>query len=307
MARILVMGAGGVGGYFGAALQHGGHEVVLVARGENLRALQRGGLLVTGARGETRIEVSATDVPSSAGPCDLVLMTVKSYDLEEACEAVRDNGGIVLTLQNGVDAAERVRAILGDVALAGTTGIVADLSGPGHVHLVSDYARIRFGEPDGGRSERVDLVHGWLRAGGRIESLPSEDVRVALWEKMALICGMAGLTTLCRAPIGEVLADPDGAATFERLLGECEAVARARGVPLPGGFVAERLGYARGVDPAATSSMLRDFLRDRRLELEHLNGAVVRLGAEVGVSVPVHEAVSAGIRVAAARRGSHVV
>ncbi|HVE91869.1 MAG TPA: 2-dehydropantoate 2-reductase [Actinomycetota bacterium] len=302
MARVLVVGAGGVGGAFGAAMAQAGHDVVFVARGANLQALRTGGLKVIGARGDfTLPKVQATDTAAEAGDRDLILLTVKSYDLEEAAETVRSCGGIVLTLQNGVDAAERVRGVLGDVALAGTTGIVADLEEPGLVRVVSTYSRIIFGEPEGVWSSRTEAVHEWLSAGGWIDSQPREDVRIALWEKMALICAMGGLTTLYDQPMGPILSDPHGRATFRTVVEEVEAVGRARGVPLPAGLVEDRLAYAGTVDPQATSSMSRDLRRGKRVEVDHLNGAIVRMGAELGVPVPVNTAVYAGIRLAASK------
>jgi 2-dehydropantoate 2-reductase len=299
MARVLVVGAGGVGGAFGAALADGGHDVAFVARGANLDALRQKGLRVEGTRGTIVLpSVAATDQPAEAGPRDLVLLTVKSYDLEEAAEAVRPCGGTVLTLQNGVDAAARVQAVLGDVVVAGTTGIVADLAEPGVVRVVSSYARITFGEPEGGWSGRTDLVHRWLSVGGWIESRPQQDVRIALWQKMALICAMAGLTSLYRTSVGEILADEHGAATWRRIVTEVDTVARACGVPLPHDLIEERMAYAATIDPEATSSMSRDLARGKRVEVDHLNGTIVHLGRRFGIPVPANEAVYAGVRIA---------
>lgn len=274
--------------------------MVFVARGENLRAMRAEGLRVTGRRGPIVLgEVRATDDPREAGERDLVLLTVKTYDLSEAVEDVRPCGGLVLTLQNGVQAPERVRGILGDVCLAGSTGIVADLAEPGRVEVRSPYARIRFGEIDGGRSERVERVEGWLARGGWISAEPQNDIRIELWRKMALICAMAGLTTLYRSPIGPILADVAARATFRRLVEEVEAVGRAKGVPLPDGFAEERMRYADGIDPGATSSMSRDLLRGKRLELDALNGWIVEAGRDLGVPVPLNDAVVAGVRLLA--------
>lgn len=295
MARVVVLGAGAVGGYYGAALARGGHDVAFVARGANLEALRTRGLRVTGAMGE----IALPDVRASEGPppgCDLVALCVKNYDLEAAAGAVRPTDAIVLTLQNGVEAPYLVREIVGDRVLGGTTGIVADLPEPGHVHLTSAYAWIRFGEPDGtGLSERVRRVGQWLSVEG-IDAIPEADVRVALWQKMALMCGMAGLTTLHQRPMGEILGDPALRETFVRIMRECESVARAKGIALPADFVEERMGYADRIDPGAMSSMSRDFARGRRIELDTFNGTIVRLGAEVGVAVPENAAVYEGIR-----------
>ncbi len=293
------MGTGAVGGYYGACLQRGGHDVVFVARGDNLEALRTSGLRVTGAMGDFElVDVAATDRPN--GPFDLALLCVKNYDLPEAARLVAGRADLYMTLQNGVEAPDVARVVLDDAVIAGSTGIVADLVEPGHVHLTSAYAWMRFGEPDGGGiTERVDRVASWLRVDG-IEPIAVPDARVALWEKMALMCGMAGLTTLHQRPMGEILGDPTLRATFEAIVGECDAIARARGVPLPGDFVVQRMGYASRIDPAAMSSMSRDFARGRRIELETFNGAVVRMGAECGIDVPANRAVYEGI---AAARG----
>jgi 2-dehydropantoate 2-reductase len=295
------MGAGAVGGYYGACLVRAGHDVTFVARGANLDALRSHGLRVTGAMGDIVLaEVRATDDPSSVRS-DLVLMCVKAYDLPEAAGAVRDTGGIVLTLQNGVDAPDVARDVLGDVVIAGTTGIVADLPEPGHVHVVSAYAWMRFGEwSGGGVSERVERAHSVMRVDG-IDAIAIPDARVALWEKMTLMCGMAGLTTLYQRPMGEILGDAGTRAEFVAIFRECERVARANGVALPDDFVEQRIGYAERIDPAAMSSMSRDFARGRRIELETFNGAIVRMGAELGIDVPANRAVYDGI-LAAARR-----
>ncbi len=300
MAKVLVMGAGAVGGYFGACLGRRAHDVTFVARGANLDALRREGLRITGAMGDFHVpHVQATDDPSGSRGFDLVLLCVKNYDLEDAAAAVARAGAMYLTLQNGVDAPGRARDVLGPVVLAGSTGIVSDLPEPGHVHVVSSYGWIRFGEVDGGGvTERVRDVGRWLDAEG-IEAIPVDDARIALWEKMSLMCGMAGLTTLHQRPMGEILTNPDLRWTFTEIIGECERIARAKGVPLPDDFVALRLRYADRIDPTAMSSMSRDFARGRRIELETFNGAMVRMGAELGIAVPHNTAVYEGIRAVA--------
>ena len=299
MARIVVVGAGAVGGYYGACLARRAHDVTFVARGANLDALRANGMRITGAMGSFDVpSVSATNDPATIGTADLALLCVKNYDLDDAAAAVRGIAATALTLQNGVDAPGRAREALSDTVLAGTTGIVSDLPEPGHVHVVSGYAWIRFGEPDGGGvTERVRTVASWLDADG-IEAIPVDDARIALWEKMALMCGMAGLTTLHQRPMGDILGDADLRAAFERIVRECERVARAQGVPLPDAFVEGRMQYADRIDSAAMSSMSRDFARGRRIELETFNGAVVRMGADLGIDVPQNTAVYEGIRAA---------
>jgi 2-dehydropantoate 2-reductase len=304
--RVLIMGAGAIGAYFGACLARAGREVTFVARGSNLAAMRERGVHVTGAMGDfdvssPRDAVVFTEDASASREIDLVLLCVKNYDLEAAALAVKPCGGDVLTLQNGVDAPDVASRILGPRVLAGTTGIVADLPEPGHVHLTSSYAWIQFGEPNrSGITDRVQRAERILQVDG-IDPVAVDDARVALWKKMALMCGMAGLTTLHQRPMGEILSDDELRATFERIVKECESVARAGGVRLPDDFFSDRMAYAERIDAAAMSSMSRDFARGRRIEVETFNGAIVRMGAELGIDVPANRCVYEGI---AARVGA---
>jgi len=284
-ARVLVFGTGAIGGYYGACLQRGGRDVVFVARGAGLEVLRSSGLRITGAMGDFAVApVDATHRPS--GEFDLVLLCVKNYDLDEAAEAVRQCSGLVLTFQNGVDAPYRARGIVGDRVMAGTTGIVDDQPEPGHVHVTSSYAWIRLGEPDGGGiTGRVQRATRWMHVDG-IEPIPEGDVRIALWQKMALMCGMAGLTTLHGKPMGEILGDAALRKTFVQIVRECEAVAGAKGIDLPADFAEDRMRYAENIDPTAMSSMSRDFARGKRIEVDTFNGAIVRMGAELGLRTP---------------------
>ncbi len=293
MARVSVIGAGAVGGYFGACLQRAGHDVSFVARGDNLATLRERGVRVTGAMGDFIVE--PVQAAETAPDADLVLMCVKAYDLA-AAGGLAAGGDAFLTLQNGVDAPNIARDILGDRVLAGSTGIVADLAEPGHVHVVSSYAWIRFGEPTGsGVTDRVRRAHAILDVDG-IEAIAEPDARIALWDKMALMCGMAGLTTLHQRPMGEILGG-ELRKTFEAIVRECETIARELGVALPEAFFDKRMHYAERIDRSAMSSMSRDLARGKRIELETFNGAIVRMGAELGIDVPanreVYEAISA--------------
>jgi 2-dehydropantoate 2-reductase len=292
MPDVCVMGAGAVGAYYGACLARAGCDVAFVARGDNLAAMRSDGIAVTGAMGEFVVDdVTCGDDPAAFGRAELTLLGVKNYDLTAAAEATNGLSDLYLTLQNGVDAPHVVAAIVGDRVLAGTTGIVADLVAPGRVHLTSAYAWIRFGEPNGGGvTQRVSRVAALLDVDG-VEPLPAEDARLALWEKMALMCGMAGLTTLHQRPIGEILDDAELRRTFERIVDECADIARAKGVPIADDFVAKRIHYAERIDPSAMSSMSRDLARGRRIELETFNGAIVRMGAEEGIDVKTNRAV----------------
>jgi len=295
MTSVTVVGTGAVGGYFGACLQRGGRDVTFVARGRNLEALVSRGLVVSGAMGDFSLpSVTATDIaPRDA---DLTLLCVKNYDLDEAAAPLAGGHGLVLTLQNGVEAPFRARDLLGPRVLGGSTGIVADLPEPGRVLVTSAYAWIRFGELNGGGvSDRVARAAEWLGVDG-IEPIPGPDARVTLWEKMALMCAMAGLTSLHQKPMGELLGDGRLRDTFETIVAECWLVATKSGVPLADDFVRERMRYASGIDPGAMSSMSRDLKRGKRIELETFNGTIVRMGKELGVPVPENKLVYEALR-----------
>lgn len=289
--RIAIMGTGGVGGYFGGRLAAAGHEVAFVARGAHLQALRARGLRVVSPKGHLTLDrVRATDSPSSVGPVDVVLLTVKMYDLASASEAIAPLVGAdtaVITLQNGVEAVEVVRARVGDAHDAGGVAYVAAvIEEPGVIrHTALD--RLIFGELNGARSPRLeDFLAACLGAG--FEAMLSEHIEVDLWSKFARLSVFSGMTAVTRAPVGVLRSDPELLAMVESACQEALAVGRARGVLLPDAVLHEILAMVHGLPHEAKSSMLEDLERGKRLELPWLSGAVVRLGKEVGVPTPIH-------------------
>ncbi|MEX2540952.1 MAG: 2-dehydropantoate 2-reductase [Trueperaceae bacterium] len=299
--RIAVIGAGAVGAYFGGRLAEAGNSVHLLARGEHLRALQTRGLKVSSPLGDIDgLRVPAGDDPHGVGPVDVVLIAVKAQDLQSAATAAQlliDDDTAVVSLQNGVEAEEELAAALGsERVLGGVAYIEAALAEPGLIEHRSAFARLTFGELDGRRTARAEeFLRVCTEAG--IDASISDDIRGDLWRKWIFICAFSGMTALCRQPIGAVMSDPDLLAVFRRLLEEMTALARAKGIELPGDIVEERLSFSRErLDPEMRSSLLSDLHRGKRLEIESLNGHAVRLGRRLGVATPANEVVYAALK-----------
>ncbi len=296
--RVAVMGAGGLGGYFGGLLARAGHGVTFVARGAHLEAMRRqGGLTVRAAEEEWFAPGEAVAAPGG-DPADLVLFTVKSYDTEEAAARIGPVVGAqtaILSLQNGVDNEETLARTYGaGRVLGGVVYILAAIQAPGVVQQTAGPRTVVFGEWRGGMSARVRRLEGVLaEAGWRVTA--TDDVLREKWVKFAFICAQAGMTALTRLPIGEIRTCPPTWAMFRQIVEEVVAVGRARGVALGPEVVEAHLQLAQRLEPEATSSLYHDLTGGRRLELEALHGTVVRYGREAGVPTPACSAVYAGL------------
>jgi 2-dehydropantoate 2-reductase len=298
--RIAVMGAGGVGGYFGAMLARSGHDVAFVARGRHLAALRERGLTVRGAAGESHIEAPrATDDPATLPPSDVVLFAVKLWDTESAAAAIRPllaAGGVVIPFQNGVESIERIAAVVGrEHVMGGAAYVAATIAEPGVIGHTGSMARLRFGtvHPAQEPAARAFLA-ACTRAGIDAELVP--DIPRVLWEKFVFLSAMSGVTAATRQPIGPIRSDPDLRAVLEAAMREAYAVARARGIDLGDGFIAKQLVFADGLPAEMKSSMLNDLLAGNRLEAPWLSGAVARMAASDGVPAPVSATLYAAVK-----------
>lgn len=305
--HIVVMGAGGVGGYFGAKLARSGEVVTLIARGEHLAAIRREGLRIRSAvEGEFVVRPAAVEDPAGLPAADLVLFCVKSFDTETAVERIRPVVGpetAVLSLQNGVDNEDRIDALLGPGhAMGGVAQVFAVIERPGVIaHQFG--GRIIFGELDGRRSARAEkLLAGFQRAGVGVEL--STDTRRALWEKYIFICAVAGMTAITRETIGTVRETPASWRMFRAIVDEVTALARACGVGLAPDAADAVVKGAQSIAAGNRASLAQDLLQGRRLELEALHGHAARLGERLGVPTPAVSAVYAALMPhAAGRRG----
>jgi 2-dehydropantoate 2-reductase len=294
--RILVMGSGGVGGFYGGRLAHAGCDVTFVARGAHLAAMRERGLTIESeAQGDIHLPaVKVTGDPADAAPVDLVLISVKLWDIEAAARAVKPAVGphtAVLSLQNGVMKDDVLRREFGEKAVMGGVGYVAThISRPGVIHQTGAIQRMVFGEYDGRRSPRAEALLAAAAAAG-IEAELSSDVRRAIWEKYVFLVGLSGTTATIRKSIGTIRENARTRAFLLDLMKETVAVGRAHGVALPEDYAAQRLAFADTVPFDMTSSMLHDLERGNPLELEWLSGGVVKLGEQVGVPTPANRAV----------------
>lgn len=298
--RIAVIGAGGVGGYFGARLALAGNDVTFVARGAHLEAIRRHGLRIEHESGPLHVAgAKATDDPGSIGPADVTMCCVKLWDVEATASRLAPlvaGGGIVIPFQNGIDAPELLKRALGRDAVAGGIAYVAAIiASPGVVKVLGAMGRMRVGAFDGVGEDRVRaFADAGRRAGIDIDVVA--DIRRALWEKFAMFAAMSGCTALARQPIGAIRADPDMRAMFESAVREAVAVGRAAGVSLADDYVAKQLVFIDGLPAGMKASMANDLAAGHRLELPWLSGAVVRLGREHGVPTPVHATIHAALK-----------
>ncbi|MDP9343230.1 MAG: 2-dehydropantoate 2-reductase [Actinomycetota bacterium] len=294
--KVLVVGTGGVGGYYGARLAAAGEDVWFMARGANLAALRQRGLEVRSDFGDLRLpQANAVERGSEAGPVDAVLFTVKTYDSEEAAAAAAGavgEGTVICSLQNGVDneAFLQVR-FPGAVVIGGASRIEAFLESPGVVVQRGQQAEVTVGAFEDAARPAAEALAGTLERAS-VPVVVTDDVQAALWLKLLIICGLGSGTAYAGRPIGEVLASAELASFVERLMREVAAVAEARGIAVPPVAPNAVMAYARTqLDPQFKSSMLRDLEWGRPLEVEALNGAVVRYGREAGVPTPENQRV----------------
>lgn len=290
--RIAVFGTGGVGGYFGGRLAQAGQDVVFIARGAHLHAIQTNGLRIESIKGDFTISpAQASYDPSQVGPVDAVLVGVKAWQIPDAAQAMRPLVGeqtIVVPLENGVEAPEQLAAVLGaEHVLGGLCQLSAFITAPGHIRHVGIEPYVAFGEMDGRPSPRAGrLLHAFDQAGVKAD-IPA-DIQAAMWDKFLFIASISGVGAVTRAPMGVYRSLPETRRMLVDAMQEIFAVARARGVNLPGDAVEKRLAFIDNLPAGVIASMQRDILEGRPSELMSQNGAVVRMGQALDLPTPVH-------------------
>jgi 2-dehydropantoate 2-reductase len=293
--KIVMMGSGGVGGYFGARLALGGADVTFVARGAHLAAMRANGLVLDTPQGLVHApKIRAVEHARDAGLADFVLLSVKLWDTEaglQQIEPIVGSATAVISLQNGVHKEELLAKAFAPQQLMGGVAYVATrIDPPGTIKQTGPMQRLQFGEYDGQRSARAQALLAACLKGG-INAEIADDIRRAIWEKYVFLAALAGATTSMRATIGPIRTNPQTRAFFLDLMREVVAVGRASGVNLPADYAEQRLKLADDVDPGMTSSMHHDLQAGNRLEVRWLSGGVAELGARLGVATPLHRAV----------------
>lgn len=288
--RIAIVGAGGIGCIYGAALAKAGAEVTFIARGAHLAAMRANGLKIEGDRGETIINpVQATDDPGSVGPVDYAIFCVKLWDVESAGAAIKPMIGpetAVIPQQNGVDAHERLIPILGrEAVMAGTAWVTGSIVAPGIVRQTGTYQRLIYGEVDGSMSARGQRLAELCAAAG-FDGEFGPNVLLPIWMKFLSIIPLSSVNSLTRAPLGVYREDPELWALCEGSLRETIAVGRAEGVPLSDDSFDRICAQLRAMPPYHMTSMCNDLLRGNRIELPWFAGKVVELGKKHGIATP---------------------
>jgi 2-dehydropantoate 2-reductase len=298
--RVTVMGTGGTGGYFGGLLARAGEDVTFVARGAHLDAIRANGLTVRSRlAGNFTVTARATANPGEAGPADLILFCVKTYDTERAAEslgAAVGSGTVILPVQNGIDSAERIGQVVGgDHVIGGLAGVSSVIAAPGVIEHRAGPDLIQLGELDGKPSARTSRIAETLGRAG-MKAQVRTDIRVALWEKFVLICGLSGLTALTRLPLGAVLGCEETRSLLRQVMEETATVGRTEAPALPAAIVDNLLKFFGASDPEIRGSLYYDLAAGRRLEIETLNGTVVRIGRERGIPTPANFVVYASLK-----------
>jgi 2-dehydropantoate 2-reductase len=297
--RIVIVGAGGVGGYFGARLLAAGQAVTFVARGRHGQALREQGLRVTSPLGDLQVsQVDVVQPGAQTAPADLIVFTVKLPDAEAAAALLpplMHPGTVVLPFQNGVDVAEVLTRHVGADAVAlGVAYIAAHVAAPGVVAHGGSFARLRFGALQAAQEPVLrDFLAACQRAG--IDAGLSDDIRRTVWEKFVFLVGLSGLTALTRLPIGVTRADPELRRLLRDVIGETWALARVEGIALADDFVDRQMGVVDALPAGMKASMLHDLEAGRPLELPWLAAAVVRRSEALGLAAPANRFVAAAL------------
>jgi len=290
--KIVILGSGGVGGYFGGRLALAGSDVTFVARGAHLAAIRRDGLYIRSPKGDAHVAKPKTaELIDDVGSADLVLVGVKLWDTEAVAASLKPlalRGAAILSLQNGVKKDEILRAhVPQDAVLGGVCYIAASIAEPGVIAHAGAMQRLLFGEYGGARSARAEAFLSACTAAG-IDAELSDGIERLIWEKFVFLVGLSGTTSLYRTPIGPIRESPEQRALLADAMREVVAVGRARGVPLPADFAEGRLAFCDTIPATMTSSMQTDLARGNRLELPWLSGDVVEMGKALGIATPAN-------------------
>ena len=298
--RFAIFGVGAIGGYFGGRLAQAGEDVTFIARGNHLQAMRKKGLRVDSINGDFVVSpVTATDDPAQIGVVDVVMVGVKTWQVPEAAKSIQPLMGedtLVLPLQNGVEAPTQLAEILGrGHVCGGLAKIFSFIAAPGHIRHSGVEPYIGFGELDNQRTARLEnLLRAFKRSGIKAEIAP--DITAALWAKFLFVASWGGIGAITRAPIGVIRSFAQTRRMLERSMQEIYDVARALKINLEPETVSASMAFVDTLPPHGTTSMQRDIAENRPSEIDSWSGAVVRLGREAGVSVPIHEFVYSSLR-----------
>jgi 2-dehydropantoate 2-reductase len=294
--RIAILGAGGVGGYFGARLAAAGCDVTFIARGKHRQAMLERGLRIESPLGNLTLkDVKVVGTSAEAGEVDLVFVAVKLWDTDDAGQALIplvERGASVVSFQNGVQKDETLRRYLPAASIIGGVSYIAAVIGePGVIVHSGAMQKLVFGEYDGSRSARVSALYDACQKAG-IEAEISDDIERLIWEKFVFLVGLSGMTSAVRKSIGAIRENPRTRALLLEVMQEVVAVGKAKGVALRDDFAQNRLSFCDTLPASMTSSMYNDLQRGNRLELPWLSGGVASLGEALNVPTPCNRVIA---------------
>jgi 2-dehydropantoate 2-reductase len=297
--RIAVMGAGGVGGYFGGRLAQAGHEVSFVARGKHLEAIKAKGVMLKSPHGDATIKVRAAEDPAELGAAEVVLFAVKLWDTESAAERIRPlvaDGGVVIPFQNGVESIERIGKVLGPERVMGGAAYIAGRIGePGVIVQTGPMARLRFGPVLPAHKKAAEAFRAACQD-AKIDCELTDDIVRVLWEKFVLLVAISATTTVTRGNVGIVRGDPDLNWLLETVMRETWALGRKRGVKLADDLVEQTMKFVQGLPAEMRASMAADLEAGGKLEAPWLSGAVARMSREAGLEAPANRTAFAALK-----------
>jgi 2-dehydropantoate 2-reductase len=303
--RILVLGAGAIGGYFGGRLAEAGADVTFLVRPQRQRRLAEDGLVIKSPTGDIRRKVETVLAGDIRDPYDVVLLTCKAYDLDAALQAVAPAMGpksVIIPMLNGLLHLDILAKRFGrERVMGGGCYIGAMLTPEGHVVQMGDLHVLTFGELDGTRSARAQAVAAEFQR-GKFNTVLSERIVPEMWEKFVMLTTLAAITTLTHSNLGEIHASPEGERTILAILAECEAVAKANGFPVSPEAAARTRGLLTDRNSRFTASTQTDMDAGGRTEGDHIVGDMVRRGDANGVATPLLRVALCNLQVYEAKR-----
>lgn len=309
--RILVIGAGAVGGYFGGRLSAAGRDVTFLLRGARAEQIRRRGLDIVSPFGEFHVQpkvLTAAELAASREHFDLILVSTKSYSLEDAMEDFAPAvgpGTVILPLLNGMRHLDQLVERFGEgPVLGGSTQIVSDVDADGRIVLMEPRHDLVFGERDCTRSARFEAIAAEVHDVG-IDDKPSDNVLAFMWQKWVFLASLGAITCLLRGAIGDVVASPGGPETAAAILAECDAIATANGYPTAPKFLDVAAGRLLAAGSPLTASMYRDLTRGRAVEADSILGDMLRRGRERGVAAPLLQAAYVQLSIYSRKRGTN--
>ena len=291
--KVIVLGAGAIGAYYGGQLARAGHEVTLYARGENLAAIRELGLEIKTPEGSTVVRVAATDRVEDLGAADFAILGVKSYSLDSIGPVVKQVAGkdtAIVPFLNGVETTDRLieLGVPRSALLGGVTRISVARVKPGVVERRGAFQSIVVGELEGRVTDRATRIAAAFREAGA-DSRTSNDIELELWQKFVFIAALAASCGLARSPVGPLREQPLGRRLLQRAVQEVVDVARARGIALAADEAAQTIGAIDALPPGTKPSFLLDVEAGGPTEIAALSGAVSGYAESAGVATPVHD------------------